>query len=410
MDKNIIGSSKINIIAKFFSLGIIFLFQSLLSKYISVEDYSKFSKLLVYGNYGSLLFSFGLSASLLFFSKNEKDFITNYINIVFLYTFILILGIVTCLFIDIDVINKYIFTLSIVLNLITISLAYYQINHDFIKFAFWGLIQSLLILSIMLIILIRKITIEEIIFIYISIHIIYFVIIVYNIFKTYKDKIYFKINIDIEYIKYGIKTVFLMIISQFIYISDYLLIDHYLQDIYLSYYFIAMIISKIIFVIADTSGHIIYPILVTNKNDSDNIQHIYEAIYLISSSIFFIIIMIFIIFYIYGNYIIQFLYTDNYLVAYNPILMLILGTQGMIIYKLLSRKLAANNNWRPLYISVSIAAINNIFFNFILVPKYGISGAAFSSMISFWICGGMLLFFSKENLFNYLFFPLREKI
>jgi len=405
-NKNLIKISSINIVLKFFSLGLIFLFQSLLSKYISVEFYSLFSKFIIYSNYLSLLFSFGLSASLLYFSDSNNKFLTSYLNIVILY---LVIGLIM-IFIyysiqEIPFIYLYIIIFSIILNIITISLAYYQFIEAFIIYASWSALQSILIFSILGFLLLGYLlNIDEILKTYIIINSCYLVFIIYKIILKNRRNITFSINLNSKYFTYGIKIVSLLIISQFIYITDYILIDYYLEDKYLAYYFVAMIISKIIFTLADTAGNILFPLYAKAKNSSTKIDKINNSVYILSSIIFFISIIFLSLFVLLGKDLIELFYNIEYKASYFSGIMLIAGTQGMIIYKLLSRRLAVENNWKSLYIAVVSASILNILLNLFLIPKYGINGAAFSSMISYWSCGILLIFISDEKLLKFLFF------
>jgi len=192
-----------------------------------------------------------------------------------------------------------------------------------------------------------------------------------------------------------------MLLSQFIYIADFVMVDYFLNDLALAYYFVAIMISKIILIVADTIGSIIFALY--TQTNSNKKKYIDENMYLVSSSLFCLSIVVFLFFLLFGKFFLSFIYNDSYIHSYNASLLLISGTQGIIIYKFLSRKLASENNWKILYRSVIIGALTNVILNLILIPKFGIEGAAFSSMISYWTCGIAVMIFSKENIFNFLF-------
>lgn len=396
-------SSSVNIVLKFAAVGIIFLFQSLLSKIISVEDYSMYAKFTTYSGYMALVLSFGMTASLLYFSENEKDFKSNYFGAFIFYIFISVPVIVISTFFSI---NNHFFTLvvifSLLLNLIGISLSFYQFKNNFIKYAIFGFLQSLAVISVLIIIKIFNLVhMHDIFKVYIGTHFIFLCILLYSIYaESIKDHIY-KITFKLQNILYGTKTIGLLILAQFIYIADFILVDFYLEDKYVAYYFVALVFSKIVFIMADTVGNIIFTLYAQSRNQDK--KHIDENVYMISSFLFGISIIFLISFIFLGKTLLVLVYELSYLEAYESTVILIAGTQGMIIYKFLSRKLIAENSWKVLYITVITAASINIVLNLILIPIYGITGAAVSSMIAYWVCGILLVFLHKERLVNYLF-------
>jgi O-antigen/teichoic acid export membrane protein len=408
MKHSIVRASSINIILKFIALGLVFLFQSFLSKFISVEAYSIFAKFIIYSNYLYLLTSFGMTATLLYYPKIQKDFIRDYISILFLYCVIGVLLLSIFFLFEQNIFYILIVTFGLLLNLINISLSYFQFNNMFTKYALLSLLQAIGIVGVLAVTKIFNIQeVMSILKIYVSVHFLYFLFLLIIIFSKNLRYITFKIKYQIKYFYYGFKIVSLMLISQFIYITDFIMVDYFLDDKKLAYYFVALTISKMIFVIADTVGNIIFP-LYAKANKKDRLM-IDKNVYVISSLIFLVTIFMFISFCILGKVLLTVLYHQGYVQSYVSALLLIAGAQGMIIYKLLSRKFASEDSWITLYYAVIFAALVNIILNLILIPKYGINGAAFSSFIAYWVCGLSIIFLNKEGIYNFLFiFKIRN--
>lgn len=407
MKVSLLKISSINIALKFISLGLIFLFQSSISKSLTVDSYSEFSKFIVYSSYLSLILSFGLSASIVYYSNTKEEFFKKYINILFLYSGITLLCFAILLFTDsMKSIYANIISFSILLNFIALSLAYYQYTSKFVLYALLGMLQAFGIVTILVIMYLFDVNnIEQIIQLYIVVNFVFFFILFVNIYRENKSYVRFEVISLKKYFSYGFKLVPLLIIGQIIYVSDYFLIDLLLEDKYLAYYFVAMMISKMVFVLADTVGNILFPLYVKLKDDLLEKSNIDNSVHGISSVIFIISILLLLLYAAVSNEFIDLFYTREYKITYTATLFLIAGTQGMIIYKLLSRKLASEKKWKILYQSLLWAAAFNILLNLFLIPRYGINGAAFSSMLSYWLCGILIVRLSGGKVSNYLFYP-----
>ena len=107
-------------------------------------------------------------------------------------------------------------------------------------------------------------------------------------------------------------------------------------------------------------------------------------------------------FLIMGNLILNFLYTSEYKSIFIPVIILLIGNQGMVYFKLLSRYLASTNNWKPLYFSLGFGIIINISLNLILIKFYGLIGACIATSLSFLACGIFISFFVKGSFYGFL--------
>ncbi len=399
----ILKTSSVNIVLKFAAVGMVFLFQALLAKTVSVESYSIYAKFTMYSGYISLLTSFGMTSSLLYISKTENNFIKNYLGVFLFYLFVGLITIgVVALINHESLFYILIVIFSILMNLVGISLSFYQYQKNFTKYAIFGFYQSLSVISVLFFINIFNLTdMIDVLKIYIATHILFFIVLLFNIYLDHIGSFFSKPILNMQNFIYGLKTVGLMLLAQFIYITDFVMVDYFLESTSLAYYFVALILSKVIFIMADTVGSIVFT-LYTQASRGEK-KDVDQSVYIVSSLLFSMSLIVLVVFVFFGKSFLIFVYDDAYVNAYLATLILIAGTQGMIIYKFLSRKLAAENSWKILYSTVLFAAILNVVLNIILIPNYGIEGAAISSFIAYWACGISLVILHKERLSNFLF-------
>lgn len=411
---NLFKTTSINVLVKFISLGVIFYFQASLSKILTPIEYADYSKFITYGSYISLALSMGFSSSILFYSKGSRDFKSYYVKIILFYVFeflaISIVIFTLWYFLRFHIIENVIYLYTIIfallLNAYNISMVFFQIKLQLTRFALVNASLSFYLLaSLGLMYLIDETTVTYVVFAYITYYFIANLIMAYLVLKD-SDGIRsgpttLKVGL-VEHVSYGVKVVPLLILAQFIYLADYVMIDVLLTDIDLSVYFVAMMISKLCFVIADTAGTVIFPIYLNSKHKGADLLGISEQIMKISRLIFVLVIIILFSYYLFGENFIRLFYADLYISAYEPTLILIGATQGMVIYKIVSKKLAADNRWIEMYAIVLISAFVNIVLNYIFIPIYGITGAAFCSFISYWLCGLLLVKFTGGRILSYL--------
>lgn len=387
---------------RLFSVSLIFIFQSLLSKIVSLEEYGIYAKFNTYSGYISLLLSFGLTSSILYFSKTDSEFKINYTSALLFYIVIgLFSYLFTFLFFE-NTLYQLIIIYSLVINIISISLCYYQFKQQFKLFGFLSFMQSAFIISVLLInFFLEQTSIYRFLQLFILFQIIYSFFLIFLTYKNDMILISNKLYVKMTHINYGIKAVSLMMLAQIIYIADFFVVDYFLGSEFLSLYFVAIIFSKILLVIADTFANIIYA-LYTQKLGIQK-KEIDINMYNASSLIFVFSLLAALLFAIFGKFFIELFFDVRYLKSFSSTLILIMSTHGIIIYKFLSRKNTSENKWKILYISVSICAVLNLILNFVLVPKFGITGAASASFISYWTCGILLLKLNHESLKNFLF-------
>ncbi|MDF2613513.1 MAG: hypothetical protein K0S71_1299 [Clostridia bacterium] len=102
-----------------------------------------------------------------------------------------------------------------------------------------------------------------------------------------------------------------------------------------------------------------------------------------------------------GKNIINIMYGSAYLPSYSVAVIMFLGLIPMIFYKMIISLFNANKKQRISFNILLIAVIFNVLLNLATIPKYGIIGAAFSSVISYSVSGILFTrYFIKEYNIN----------
>jgi O-antigen/teichoic acid export membrane protein len=88
-----------------------------------------------------------------------------------------------------------------------------------------------------------------------------------------------------------------------------------------------------------------------------------------------------------GRPFISFVYGLEYVGAYEILAIMLIGVIGMIFYKMVYSYNVVNGKRMINFLFLGGAAIINIIGNYFLIPIGGIAAAAWSSVISYLICG-----------------------
>ncbi len=395
-------------LANFISVVMVFIFQAVATRFLTPNDYGIFSKWLVTIGYLELSLALGLDSSLLNFSKKNispsfnvsRNFIVYFFISVILFLFILPFK------------SSFIYLLGLLVTVISLAVrsslrAYFQYYEKFNIYSILLISKSLPILIGFLLpfFYLKNLSVNEAIIIYSSGTVIslIFVFIIYikneRIKKVRLNKVW-----DVEYFKFGIKSILGKVISLLLYALDIYIISFLLDNKSVAYYYVAVGLSKVTWFIADSAGNILYPKFIKSK-DNNPLEVLNNSSLLIEIVLLFNILSL-IVFALLGNILLSIIYESSYILAYKTVLILIIGGQGMVYYKIMSRFLASRNRWKEIYLSLIVAIIINIILNFILIPIWGIEGAALASMVSYWLCGYIISYKSGFNFWGVFTFKL----
>lgn len=389
-------------LSRIFSFGISLLFKIVLARILTVEENGVYGKWLASCNYGIIAFSLGLNLSMIYYAKSNKSSISNSFTLnLLIYSTLLIICVFIALFTP-SIVYSITLCFAVFFDLIISSMNSIQLTNNKITiFNLTEIVRNFLILIICLIpLMFFEVDNLNLLFTSYSLALL-LTIFIFSLklnfsFTNFRNIIF----PDKDYIKYGLKGTILNVLGQSLYIVDIFIVGILAGPRYLGLYIVASSIARLLWFFVDAAGTVIFPKLIENSGN-DNSKNV---IYQLSTFSFIISVTGIIIFYYFGEFLISITFGINYTEAFYTIIILMIASPGMILYKLINRYLAAKNDWNISYISISISLLLNIIVNYLLVEKYNIIGAAIASLISYWFCGFLIAKLAKFHLFKLMFY------
>ena len=117
----------------------------------------------------------------------------------------------------------------------------------------------------------------------------------------------------------------------------------------------------------------------------------------IKYNIIFCLILI-VLFSLAGRFFISLFYGKDYVDSFVYTLILLAGSIPMIYYKLINPYLLSINKKKVIIYCLLASVIANIISNILIIPAYGAKGAAYSSVISYTLCGVLFYYYFKQNI------------
>lgn len=207
----------------------------------------------------------------------------------------------------------------------------------------------------------------------------------FNSFKTSNLK---KIYLDsFGYLIIGIIGVLFVRVDQ-------LMLKNLLDYEQLGYFGLTVRFTDVLFVLAIIFAKTIFPLMIENSKNEKEYNLFLKRIFI--GIVWFCSIISFLIIYV-GNYIVNtFLPESNYVASFNVLIIYIWILIPYFYNQITYRWLMIKNKVKDNLIRLLCGLIINFTLNFILIPIYGIYGAAFSTLMSFLFVG-----FLVDIFFNY---------
>ncbi len=219
----------------------------------------------------------------------------------------------------------------------------------------------------------------------------------------------FKLRIEMkQFISYNLLIYIGMFINFFNYRLDLWIVNHYTLPADLSYYSLAANICQIILFVSVTVSSVIFPNL-SGKSDEERIKTFIRL-----SRIGFVFFLgLILVAFLLSSWIIPFMYGSEFSGSILPFQILLPGILFSCITQLFSIFLVASNKNIYNILACSAGVIFTVALDFILIPVYGINGAALATLSSYFIIGVVTYGFIKIKLkvptYN-LFLPNKKEI
>ncbi len=370
------------------------IFFIILARFFSVEEYGSFRYLLTIATIFSIAFTGVTTALTRFISRNK-----NKKNEYFINTLVLILPIYLISLIIIFLFTKNpviisLFLLSLLIDAIYLGLIRGLLNS--IKLALFKLNENLIQLAMIMVLyfLVKQVNFNlAVIFFSISGIISLIILEIYKPSKLKLSKIS-KEKIK-ELVKFALPVTLGSVGFDIMFGIDTIFIKYFLDTSQVGIYSVGRTLIQVFSFIPLALTTIIMP-RVAKEDGSKKIK---KGLKIISIITFLISIVIFLLLVIFGKYIIILLFTEKYIEALTVLYILSIGQIFLVIHLIYSAYWQGIG--KPNYSSaiILICCILNIVGNFVLVPRFGIVGAAISttitSVIAFLITMGVYYYEQK---------------
>lgn len=202
--------------------------------------------------------------------------------------------------------------------------------------------------------------------------------------------------------KFGFISMLMTSMSTFNYNLDILFLKKMTTAYDTGLYSVAVTLASMLWLMPDAFRDVIMN--KTSKSDSKD-----EIVFLTKYNLCFAILII-IGYIILGKIFIRIMYGTEFMGSYMSTLILLIGSTFMIIYKLIHQLYIAKGKQALILLILFISVIINVILNLLLIPNYGIIGAAISSVFSYFICAfSILIHFCKEYKVSYIDFVIRKE-
>ena len=227
-----------------------------------------------------------------------------------------------------------------------------------------------------------------------------------DLFKKYILKKEMKIQIRKNFLLYSIPLVFSSILYDIFGYTDSLVIGLIKGPSSVGFYNAAFPIASLISFFPLLFLQILSPII-TREFSRKKIDIIRELSKQVQKWILIINLPFFSLIFLFSGAFINILFGSQYMAAEQTLRILSIGFLFYSMTQILENLILVIGKSKIFLINIIILSVFNLILNILLIPKYGISGAAFSTTISY-ILLSIILFFQVKNYINII--PIRRKM
>lgn len=211
-------------------------------------------------------------------------------------------------------------------------------------------------------------------------------------FKGYTFKLVLKAFY--RYVSFGFFPMISLFLLSLNYRADIFILAIFLQPKSIGLYSVGVTLSEKALFITDAIKEVLFS--KTSKNES-----VKEILLLTKLSIYFYLFL-FIVMLLIGKQIILILYGVEFIDSYQVTAIIFMGNIGMAIFKMIYTSFISEGKTKISFVLLTICVSVNIAMNILLIPRMGINGSAFASVLSYNLCGiAFYLYFIKLYKIKY---------
>ena len=209
-----------------------------------------------------------------------------------------------------------------------------------------------------------------------------------------------------EMFSYAWPLVFYGVVAVIFYGVDSFMIGIFKPIEHVGFYNAAVPIAMLLSLPLPLFVQIFFP-LVTKEYSKGHMEAVKQLSQQVGKWIFMLVIPFFILLMIFPGVFINILFGSEYLVAENALRFLSIGVLFLTLFTISQELLSMKGKSKLLLGDMIFAGIINVLLNFLLVPRYGITGAGFATMLSLIFLNVLFLVQAYKHL---SILPLRKKM
>ncbi len=223
--------------------------------------------------------------------------------------------------------------------------------------------------------------------------------------KIFPNRTRFDYKMLYEIINFSFFPMITSLLITFNYNIDVIILKQFVPYSSIGIYSLGVTLAGMLWIIPDAFKDVLFN--KTAKDDSIN-----EILFGIKFNVAVSIVIIFGFLFV-GQTFIKLVYGNAFSDSYSVSVILFIGTIPMIFFKMINTLYIANGKQKTSFKILLVSVIINIVLNYLFIPRYGIIAAAISSVVSYSVCGMiMLLTFTKKYriVINEVFFPNEKEL
>lgn len=213
----------------------------------------------------------------------------------------------------------------------------------------------------------------------------------------------FKKGLLKDFLYFGSKVYFSNILGFIHYKIGIFLLNAYLNPAAVGLYSVATVISERIWLISQSASLVIFPKISSETNE----KTLKEFTPLVCRNVLFVTTIIALFLYVFSPYIVLLIFSNEFRDAIIPFQILLIGSVAFSVARVISSDLAGRG--KPIvdnYVGL-FSTVLNVILNILLIPRMGITGAAWASSITYSLSSILMLLIyssiSKNSIKDILF-------
>lgn len=178
--------------------------------------------------------------------------------------------------------------------------------------------------------------------------------------------------------KFGFYPMLALLMSTLNYRIDIIMLGNLVSDAEVGIYSIGVMIAERIWLIPDAMKEVMVSNLVKGKDENE----VAYVIRICNSSCAALILFIVAL----GKPLINFIFGEQYDGAYGVMVLILLGVVAMVYYKVIASYNIVQARQLTNFMFLGVSVVANVPMNLLLIPKFGINGAAIASVGAYCLC------------------------